>query len=46
MGLIFIQKGLNPNIIFSGAAVNPPYEEAKIMAKYAKQMGIPAEHFL
>ncbi len=34
-------EGMAKNIIFSGSAVHTPYVEAKIMAEYAKQMGIP-----
>jgi uncharacterized SAM-binding protein YcdF (DUF218 family) len=34
-------EGIAKNIIFSGSAVHTPYVEAKIMAEYAKQMGIP-----
>jgi uncharacterized SAM-binding protein YcdF (DUF218 family) len=36
-------QGMTKNIIFSGSAVYTPYIEAKIMAMYAEQMGIPKE---
>ncbi len=36
--------GIAKNIMFSGSAVHTPYVEAKIMAEFAKQMGIPEEH--
>lgn len=36
--------GLTKNIIFSGSAVYSPYIEARIMAEYAKKLGIPSEH--
>ncbi len=36
------KEGIAKNIIFSGGAVHTPYVESKIMAEYAKQMGIPA----
>jgi uncharacterized SAM-binding protein YcdF (DUF218 family) len=38
------EKGIAKNIIFSGSAVYSPYYEAKIMALYAKAIGIPAKH--
>lgn len=38
------QKGIAKNIIFSGSAVHTPYVEGRIMAEFAKQMGIPGEH--
>lgn len=37
-------KGIVKNIIFSGGAVYSPYKEAEIMAMYAIQLGVPAEH--
>jgi uncharacterized SAM-binding protein YcdF (DUF218 family) len=37
-------KGLAKNIIYSGSAVYTPYVEARIMALYAMELGIPAEH--
>ncbi|ABG59353.1 conserved hypothetical protein [Cytophaga hutchinsonii ATCC 33406] len=37
-------KGIVKNVIFSGGAVYTPYREAEIMAMYAVQLGIPAEH--
>lgn len=38
------QKGIAKNIIYSGSAVYTEYEEAKIMALYAEQLGIPKNH--
>jgi uncharacterized SAM-binding protein YcdF (DUF218 family) len=32
------------NVIYSGAAVYSPYVEAKVMALYAEQLGIPSDH--
>lgn len=37
-------RGLAKNIIYSGSAVYSPYIESRIMAEYAKKLGIPAEH--
>ena len=37
-------RGLTENIIFSGSAVYTPYVEAKIMALYAVELGIPEDH--
>ncbi len=37
-------RGLAKNIIYSGSAVYTPYVESRIMAEYAKKLGIPAEH--
>jgi vancomycin permeability regulator SanA len=37
-------RGLTKNIIFSGSALYTPYVESRIMAEYAKKLGIPAEH--
>jgi uncharacterized SAM-binding protein YcdF (DUF218 family) len=37
-------RGLTKNIIFSGSAVYTPYIESRIMAEYAKALGVPAEH--
>lgn len=34
-------QGITKNIIYSGSAVYTPYYEAKIMAEYAKALGIP-----
>ncbi len=42
--LYLYQKGFAKNFIFSGSAVYTPYVEATIMAMYAQQIGIPAEH--
>jgi uncharacterized SAM-binding protein YcdF (DUF218 family) len=36
-----IKQGIAKNIIFSGGAVYTPYVEAKIMALYAKELGVP-----
>ncbi len=38
------KNGLAKNIIYSGSSVYTEFVEAKIMAKYAIEMGIPAEH--
>jgi vancomycin permeability regulator SanA len=38
------QKGIAKNIVFSGSAVHTPFVEARIMAEFAKQMGIPEEN--
>jgi uncharacterized SAM-binding protein YcdF (DUF218 family) len=38
------KKGIAKNIVFSGSAVHTPYVEGRIMAEFAKQMGIPEEH--
>lgn len=37
-------RGYAKNIIYSGSAVYTPYIESRIMAEYAKKLGIPAEH--
>ena len=37
-------KGIAKNIMYSGAAVYTPYYEGKIMAMYAKAIGIPEAH--
>jgi vancomycin permeability regulator SanA len=37
-------QGLTKNVIYSGSAVYTPYIEARIMALYAIELGIPAEH--
>jgi len=34
-------EGITKNIMFSGSAVYSPYYEAKIMALYAKEIGVP-----
>jgi uncharacterized SAM-binding protein YcdF (DUF218 family) len=44
--VLLYKKGLAKNIIYSGGAVYTPYTEAKIMAMYAKQMGVPEKHIL
>ena len=36
-------KGYTKNIIFSGAAVATPYIESKVMAEYARALGVPKE---
>jgi uncharacterized SAM-binding protein YcdF (DUF218 family) len=36
-------RGLAKNIIYTGSAVYSPYVESRIMASYAKQLGIPEE---
>lgn len=36
--------GITKNIIYSGSAVYSPYVEARIMALYAKELGIPEEN--
>ena len=38
-----IKRGIAKNVIFSGGAVYSPYVEAKIMALYAEQLGVPKE---
>jgi len=38
------KNGLAKNIIYSGSSVYSGYVESKIMAKYAVELGIPAEH--
>lgn len=38
------KSGLAENIIFSGNSVYSEYVEAKVMAKYAIGLGVPAEH--
>jgi uncharacterized SAM-binding protein YcdF (DUF218 family) len=42
--VLLYRRGLTKNIIYSGSAVYTPYTEAKIMAMYAEQMGVPQEH--
>lgn len=37
-------QGIVKNVIFSGGSVYTPYYESEIMAMYAIQIGIPAEH--
>ncbi len=37
-------RGLAKNIIYTGSAVYSPYIESRIMASYAKQLGIPEEN--
>lgn len=38
-----LDKGITKNIMYSGAAVYSPYNEAEIMALYAEAIGIPRE---
>lgn len=38
------KNGIANNIIFSGSAVHTPYYESRIMAQYARQLGIPEQH--
>lgn len=38
------QSGIARNIIYSGSAVYSPYVESRIMAEYAKELGIPTTH--
>lgn len=38
------QLGITKNIIYSGSAVYTPYVESRIMAEYAKELGIPETH--
>ncbi|MCB0755368.1 MAG: YdcF family protein [Flavobacteriales bacterium] len=37
-------EGLTKNVIYSGSAVYSPYIESRIMAEYAKELGIPEEN--
>jgi vancomycin permeability regulator SanA len=37
-------EGIAKNIIYSGSAVYSPYYEGKVMAQYARALGIPAAH--
>jgi uncharacterized SAM-binding protein YcdF (DUF218 family) len=39
-------NGITKNVMFSGGAVHTPYVEAKIMAEYAVQMGIPRDNII
>lgn len=39
-----LDKGIAKNIMYSGAAVYSPYNEAEIMAMYAEAIGIPREN--
>ena len=38
-----VNKGIAKNVIFSGGSVYSPYVEARIMALYAEQLGVPKE---
>ena len=38
------KEGYTKNVIYSGSAVYSPYIESRIMAEYAKELGIPAEN--
>jgi vancomycin permeability regulator SanA len=37
-------KGIAKNVMYSGSAVYTPFYEAKVMAIYAKEIGIPEKH--
>lgn len=39
-----ISKGIAKNVIFTGGSVYTPYIESRIMALYAMELGIPADH--
>ena len=42
---VYLYKtGLTKNIIYSGSSVYTNYSEAKIMKKYAIELGVPAQH--
>lgn len=41
-----IKQGIAKNVIFSGGAVYTPYVEARIMALYAEQLGVPKEKII
>lgn len=41
-----IKQGIAKKVIFSGGAVYTPYVEARIMALYAEQLGVPADKIL
>jgi len=41
-----IKQGIAKNVIFSGGAVYTPYVEAKIMALYAEQLGVPKDKII
>ncbi len=41
-----VQKGIAKNVMFSGAAVYTPYVEAKVMALFAENIGIPKEKII
>ena len=38
-----IKQGIAKNVIFSGGAIYTPYVEAKVMAKFAEELGTPKE---
>lgn len=38
-----IERGIANHVIFSGGAVYTPYVEAKVMAMYATELGVPKE---
>lgn len=40
------KKGITKNIVFSGSSVYSPYIEARIMALYAEQLGVPKANIL
>lgn len=41
---ILYKNGYTKNVIYSGAAVYTPYQEAIVMGLYGEQLGIPKEH--
>ena len=41
-----VKKGIAKNVIFSGGAIYTPYIEAKVMALYAEELGIPKEKII
>lgn len=44
---VYLYKiGFTKNIIFSGSSVYSPYSEAKVMALYAEELGVPKENIL
>ncbi len=41
-----VKQGIAKNVIFSGGAVYTPYVEARVMALYAEQLGVPKEKII
>jgi len=41
-----IKQGIAKNVIFSGGAIYTPYVEAKVMAKFAEELGTPKEKII
>lgn len=41
-----IKTGVAKNVIFSGGAIYTPYVEAKVMAKFAEELGTPKEKII